>query len=580
MYHKKIAAYLVMFSVAVFFMTATLESAWGKTTPVKYTITVAQSTGGKITPAVKAQVAQGRKAAFTIKPSTGYHVTDIVTNDSSVLDAATVSGKTYKYVFNNVSADNSISATFEKDTYELTVSINGPGSVSAAGLTCGDNATCTGTYNYGDPVTLTAEPDWGFSVKSWAGCKTGATDKTSCKITVAKDSTVTAKFKAATDRKGGPNVSATEKLLLDSGNRFGFKLFKEIVKSESDKNIFISPLSVSMALGMTYNGADGTTQQEMQTTLELNGLTLQQANESYRSLTTLLSSLDSKVKFTLANSIWYRQSFPVEDEFISLNRDYFNAQVTALDFGDSVAPDTINAWVNNKTKGKIPTIVDSPIDAQTVMFLINAIYFKGDWALKFKEESTKDDLFTLTDGTQKTTGMMHQYEDFKYFEDADFQAVDLPYGNGDFSMTVLLPQQGKDVNSLIAGLNQENWDLWTKQLFTDEVDLYIPKFKLAYEKSLNDILIALGMGTAFDPLQADFTKMYKGGGIVISEVKHKTFVEVNEEGTEAAAVTSVEFEYASAPLPKLMKVNRPFLFVIRENSSGTILFIGKIMDPS
>ena len=420
-------------------------------------------------------------------------------------------------------------------------------------------------------------------MKSWAGCTGSTTDKTSCKITVAKDSTVTAKFKAAAARKGGAKVSTTEKLLLDSGNSFGFKLFKEIVKSETDNNIFISPLSISMALGMTYNGADGTTQQEMQTTLELNGLTLQQANESYRSLTTLLSSLDPKVKFTLANSIWYRQGFPVEDEFISLNRDYFNAQVSALDFGDPGAPDTINAWVNDKTKGKVPTIVDPPIDAKTVMFLINAIYFKGDWALKFKEAATKDDLFTLTDGTQKTTGMMNQEKEFKYFEDTDFQAVDLPYGNGDFSMTVLLPQQGKDINSLIAGLNQENWDLWTKQLFTNEVDLYMPKFTLTYEKSLKDILISLGMGTAFDPLQANFTKMYVEDGVnraYISEVKHKTFVEVNEEGTEAAAVTSVEVGVTSAMPSKLMKVNRPFLFVIRENSSGTILFIGKIMDPS
>ncbi|MEA1912385.1 MAG: serpin family protein [candidate division WOR-3 bacterium] len=374
-------------------------------------------------------------------------------------------------------------------------------------------------------------------------------------------------------------LTNAEKGLVESDNRFGLKLFREVIKEEEDKNVFISPLSVSMALGMTYNGANGSTQEAMQTTLELDGLTIQEVNESYESLIELLTQLDPKVQFQIANSIWYRQEYSFEEEFINRCKTYFNALVRGLDFNDSNAADTINEWVNENTNGKIKEIIDKPIDPLTVMFLIDAIYFKGIWTYEFDKEQTKDDQFYLPYGTRKSCKMMEQKGDFQYFSNADFQAVDLPYGDGDFSMTIFLPHPEKNIDSLIAEFNEENWNQWISSFSEQEITLQLPKFTLEYEIKLNDVLKALGMEIAFDGNRADFTKMYKPGGIYIDRVKHKTFVKVNEEGTEAAAVTSVEMKFVSVS-GFYMRVDRPFVFVIRENQSQTILFIGKIVEPT
>mgnify|MGYP001102586628 CR=1 FL=1 len=373
-------------------------------------------------------------------------------------------------------------------------------------------------------------------------------------------------------------LTPAEKQLVKSDNKFGFKLFKEVIKEERDTNVFISPLSVSMALGMTYNGASGSTQEAMQTTLELNDLTIQEVNESYKSLIELLTGLDPKVQFQIANSIWYRQEFSFEEEFINLCKTYFNALVRGLDFNDPNAADIINGWVEENTNGKIKEIVDKPIDPLIVMFLINALYFKGTWTYEFDEELTKDDWFYLPDGSRKPCKMMEQRIQCDYFSNSDFQAVDLPYGDGDFSMTIFLPHPQKNINSLIAEFNEENWDNWINSFSKDSGSIFLPKFTLEYEIKLNDVLKALGMEIAFGP-SADFTRMYKPGGIWIDKVKHKTFVKVNEEGTEAAAVTDVEM-IRGGPSGFYMRVDRPFVFVIRENQSQTILFMGKIVEPT
>jgi serpin B len=384
-------------------------------------------------------------------------------------------------------------------------------------------------------------------------------------------------------KKGNPDelivdLSSVEKALVQSDNRFGFKLFNEIVKEEEDKNVFISPLSVAMALGMTYNGASGETQKAMQQTLELNGLSLEEVNQSYKHLIELLTSLDPKVKFQIANSIWYRLGVPFKSGFIDLCKKYFTALVTSLDFADPKAAKTINGWVDENTNGKIKEIVDSPIDPAMVMFLINAIYFKGTWTYQFEEKETRDDLFNLPDGTRKSCKMMKREGTFRYLANADFQAVDLPYGDGDFSMTVFLPHPNKDIDLLITEFNQENWGKWINGFSEQDLTLQFPRFTLEYEVKLKAILATLGMEVAFDPGQADFTRMYEGSErVYINQVKHKTFVQVNEEGTEAAAVTSVEMMVTSVGL--WMKVDRPFVFVIRENQSQTILFVGKIVDP-
>lgn len=386
----------------------------------------------------------------------------------------------------------------------------------------------------------------------------------------------------ATNNGAERGLTAAEKHLVQSDNKFGLELFKQIITEEKEENVFISPLSVSMALGMTYNGADGETQKAMQRTLELQGLSLKEVNESYKSLIELLSQLDPKVQFQIANSIWYRQGLAFEKEFIELNKTYFDALVTGLNFDNSDAAATINGWVDENTNGKIKQIVKPPINPDMVMFLINAIYFKGLWTYQFDKEKTTDEKFFLPDGSRKPCKMMIQEGEFDYFENSDFQAISLPYGDGDFSMIVLLPRMERNVDSLIAQLNEDNWEKWIGSFSEKEGTIQLPRFTLEYELKLNDALKALGMAIAFDPFQADFTKLYQGPqNAYISEVKHKSFVEVNEEGTEAAAVTSVGISVSSVD-PEIfwMRVDRPFVFAIRENRSQTILFIGKIVEPS
>jgi len=370
-------------------------------------------------------------------------------------------------------------------------------------------------------------------------------------------------------------LTKSETDLISSDNKFGFKLFKEIVNYDRDKNVFISPLSVGLALGMTYNGAGGTTREAMHATLELQDLTLEEVNEAYQSLMELLLNLDPKVLFQIANSIWYRQDFSVEQEFIDLNKTFFNAEVTSMDFSAPGAVDIINGWISDNTNGKIKEMIDR-IDPLTVMFLINALYFKGTWTYEFDPEDTKDDLFHLADGTQKPCKMMTQEASFYYYRNENFRAIDLPYGVGDFSMTVFLPEIGVSVDDVISSFNQENWDQWINSLAQDNGRLYFPKFKLEYKLKMNDVLKALGMEIAFSG-GADFSGINPNAALYISRVLHNTFVDVNEEGTEAAAVTVVEIKESSAGLD--MRINRPFVFVIREKYSGTILFMGKIVEP-
>ena len=376
-------------------------------------------------------------------------------------------------------------------------------------------------------------------------------------------------------------LSIAEGKLVDADNRFAFKLFREVATQEDDgSNVFLSPLSVGMALGMTYNGAAGTTREAMQQTLELDGMTIQEVNEAYQGLIALLKNLDPRVEFTLANSIWYRDGVPIVPDFVDRNQQYFDAQVTALDFSDPGAADVINGWVNDQTRGKIPDIVDPPINPLTFMFLINAIYFKGDWTYQFDKDLTRSEPFLLSDGSQTTVPMMSQSDEIpiRVFRDGEHTVVDLFYGGQAFSMTIVVPDDAASISTLAQNLTDTQWHSWTIDLDSTESFVSIPKFTLEYEIELNAVLEALGMELAFTPGAADFTNMVATGGAYIEKVKHKTFVEVNEEGTEAAAVTSVEMGLTSAP--PVVRIDRPFLFAIRENYSGTILFMGKIVDPS
>lgn len=373
------------------------------------------------------------------------------------------------------------------------------------------------------------------------------------------------------------DLTETEQQLVACGNRFGLKLFREIVNDdeEHDKNIFISPLSVAMNLAMVYNGAAGSTEDAMQQTLELTEMTIDEVNEAYCGLIDVLPEIDSKVDFRIANSIWYRQDRGLEQEFLNICATYFKAMVSGLDFNDPASVDIINDWVSENTNGKITEIIDS-INPLDVMFLINAIYFKGDWTYKFDKDETEDDYFTLPDGSQKQCKMMKQEGAFQYFETNELQAIDLPYGDEYFRMTIFLPMPEKHIDSVIADFSEENWELWLGSFQEEELRLQLPKFTIEYGKDLEDILAALGMGIAFTE-SADFTNMRASGGLSISKVKHKTYIQVDEEGTEAAAATSTTMTESGPPL---MRVDRPFFFVIWDNHSQVILFIGKIVEPT
>jgi serpin B len=370
------------------------------------------------------------------------------------------------------------------------------------------------------------------------------------------------------------DLTPLEKELVTSANRFGFSLFHSLSQSDSTGNIFISPLSVSMALGMVLNGAVDSTYTAIQNTLGVEGLTETEMNESYQSLIKLLTNLDTHIDISIANSIWYRTGLPVLPDFIKTNQKYFSAQVQELDFQDPQAPAIINNWVSQKTKGLIPTIVDV-IPDEIIMYLIDAVYFKGQWRVPFEKKNTQNNLFYNLDGSESSLPFMSQEMPLASLFDTNMTVLDIPYSDSLYSMTILLPEGDRSLETIIEDIYQGLWDQWIGQLSPHVIQLQLPKFEISYEKKLNDNLSSLGMAIAFDPGQADLSRIADvSENIFISEVQHKTYLKVDEEGTTAAAVTSVGAGTTSVP-PKII-VNHPFIVAIRENHSGTILFIGRI----
>ncbi|MDH5644039.1 MAG: serpin family protein [Gemmatimonadota bacterium] len=374
-------------------------------------------------------------------------------------------------------------------------------------------------------------------------------------------------------------LSQAEMQVIEASNDFAFNLMKEVDGQDTTGgNLFISPLSVSMALGMTMNGADGNTRAQMENMLGFGGMSETQINEAYRDLIGLLLSLDPRVETNLANSIWYRDGWTFERTFLQTNLDYFDARVEALDFTDPNSVNTINGWVNQETRGKIPTIIES-IPGNMVMYLINAVYFKGSWVYEFDKDRTAEGPFFREDGTSTQVPMMSHADEVDVLTLGTDVAniLEMPYGGGAYRMTVVLPHENVGIDSVMAVLDSGTWNDWTGRLDSTRVTVVMPKFTFEYESNLNTVLQTLGMQDAFNSSLADLSRMHASAGLFVSEVIHKTFVDVNEEGTEAAAATSVGIVETS--LPPQFAVNRPFLFAIRENFSGTILFIGKMMDP-
>ncbi|HEX6966336.1 MAG TPA: serpin family protein [Gemmatimonadaceae bacterium] len=373
-------------------------------------------------------------------------------------------------------------------------------------------------------------------------------------------------------------LTAAEQQLIGGSNDFAFGLLREIDRrSAPDANLFISPLSASMALGMTVTGAAGSTLDSMRAALGFADMSIDDIDASYKSLIELLRGLDPKVDFRVANSIWYRQDFPAEQSFLDAGAKFFDARIQGMNFDDPASADAINAWVKESTNGKIDQIVGA-IPPNMMMYLINAIYFKGTWTLQFDKANTYIAAFHLSDGSTEQVPMMTREDTLPAVSTAEYTAAELPYGGGAYTMVVVVPQGNMTVDSLIATLDTPTWQslLGSLTMRSGEVDL--PKFELSWDDSLNAPLEALGMGIAFDPIRADFSGISKNGGLYISGVRQKTYVKVDEEGTEAAAVTNVGVVPVMAK-PPLVVADRPFLFAIRERLSGTILFVGKMMKP-
>lgn len=376
------------------------------------------------------------------------------------------------------------------------------------------------------------------------------------------------------------DLRSSETEIVSADQSFAFKFFETVYNEEAadeDNSFMVSPLSLSMALAMTMNGAEGATKEAMQQTLRLKGFNGDEVNSYYKKLREALLATDPSTKLSIANSIWTNQNVAIKNDFISRNREYFNSSVESVDFGDDRTKDLINNWASANTNGLIDKVIEST-NTDDLMYLLNAIYFKGIWVSEFSKSKTQQKLFTLEDGSVENVDMMNQTSKFKYMSDELMQLVQLPYGNEAFSMLVLLPKENKKLKDVAAALNNPGyWGELKSGLKVSEVELYLPKFKTEYSKKLNSVLTDMGMGLAF----ADDANFFGMSDVPsqISFVKQDTYIAVDEVGTEAAAVTTVGVVMTSMPAEPQKVVfiaNRPFIYVIQENSTGSILFMGAV----
>lgn len=369
--------------------------------------------------------------------------------------------------------------------------------------------------------------------------------------------------------------------VTQANSSFAFDIFKKLNEADTG-NVFISPLSISTALTMTFQGAGSTTKEEMSRALKYAGLDTATINKSYKNLLPYLNNIDKKIELNINNSIWIREGKEIKKEFLNTNQEVFNAHISELDFSDEGAAKTINNWISEATKGKINKMIASPISPSVVMYLINAIYFKGQWSVEFDKNNSFESKFyekwdTNKEGAPEKVVMMNRKGKVEYMEGAGFKAVRLPYGDGKISMYCILPGEDVSINEFIDHMDLKKWNQIREEIAEEsEVILQIPRFKINYGvKQLNDVLKDLGMNKAFQP-GADFSGI--SNDIFISRVLHKAVIEVNEEGSEAAGATVVVMKEAAVEKPITFIANRPFLFIIADDTTGTILFMGKLSE--
>jgi len=368
--------------------------------------------------------------------------------------------------------------------------------------------------------------------------------------------------------------------LAAANNAFAFDLMGQVAKTQPGANVFLSPFSVSSALQMTANGAAGKTKAEMQHALSLDGLPAGSLNAAFKGLNQQLTT-HKDVTLTLANGLWVQNDFRLKPAFVSANHKFFQAELANVNFGDPQAAQAINDWADHQTQGKIKQVVQFPFPPLTRLVLANAIYFKGQWVKPFEKQGTRPRDFHQANGQSKQAPMMNQDGHFAYQATAKFQAVKLPYLGG-LEMQLFLPATNSSPAQLLAELTAKGaWPDVQNGFAQHEGAVTLPKFKLEFDVLLNDALKTLGMQSAFAS-DADFSNL-ANEPLYISQVKQKSYVDVNEQGTEAAAVTTVTMTAMAIMRPPAdrfeMVLDRPFFFVISETASGSILFTGIVNDP-
>ena len=377
-------------------------------------------------------------------------------------------------------------------------------------------------------------------------------------------------------------MTVTTSKLTPANNEFSLKLLRRLVHQDPSANVFISPFSVSNALCMTMNGAQGQTRTDMANALGLSNVPMADVNAENRTLLKSLASDDAKETVSIANAVWFDRRIQVLPLFEKVCTEDYNATATRLKFTNPSAAGTVNAWVDKSTRGRIKEIV-APSDLRdSAAVLTNAIYFKGVWSTAFKEAETKQAKFQSSPNHSKNVPMMHISSRLAYGETADFQSVELPYGNGDLSFTVVLPTNPKNLDSVLQKLQLSlGKHLLDSMNLIPDVEVFLPRFKAHYKELLNSALKAEGMASAFGN-HADFKAMSPQAAR-LSKVIHIANLDVDERGTVAAAATAVTVRAMAmrrSPRPPIIvRVDHPFLMFIRDGRSGTILFEGVINDP-
>ncbi|MDD2474838.1 MAG: serpin family protein [Dysgonamonadaceae bacterium] len=376
-------------------------------------------------------------------------------------------------------------------------------------------------------------------------------------------------------------LRSIESSMVESDQAFAFDFFSYVFdeeKKDKNENFMVSPFSLSMALAMTWNGSANETKEAIQNTLNFGEWTDVEVNSYFKKLREAFVKTDPSTKLAIANSIWTNESIKILPNFIALNQDYYNATVQSVSFTDPTTVKLINKWAFDNTEGLIKDVLDKT-NPNALMYLLNALYFKGIWTSEFDAKNTSKIIFHNDDGKEPKVDMMFQNSHFNYTHDETMQLVELPYGNQAFNMMVLLPKEGKNLTDITQALqNKEYWSNMINRLRDTNIDLFIPKFKTEYSKKMNSVLIDMGMGIAFDSEKANFSRMSDVQSF-ISFVQQFTYIATDEVGTEAAAVTVVGMETTSMPAQPekiTFKVDKPFIYLIQEKSTGSILFMGSI----